>query len=272
VSGCYIADCFAGCGIVSNKVRLAGFQAREWELLNSPDHDLCQAAVRAPIKTDLMNGRCRGVMLAPPCSSWSVARDRTYPIRDRERPMGIPHLKEADQLKIDIGNKTMHAAVELAECAHANGVPWILENPHSSKMWQAPRMLRLRARRGVYEAVTDFCQWGKPWRKRTRFLIGNVAADDIVKLERRCHGRGQCSRTGRPHQHLEGNAPCGVRWTLLAMPYPARLAHSLASLLVSRFRTDYAQGFCKLLENYHYGIDSGVLQPHLRRSNPVVSG
>ena len=58
-----------------------------------------------------------------------------------------------------------HASVTLANFAHTNKWPWILENPHSSKMWRAPVMVRLRARQGVHEVVSDFCQWGKPWRK-----------------------------------------------------------------------------------------------------------
>jgi hypothetical protein len=241
VSGSYVADCFAGCGVVSNKVRAAGFAAREWELLNSPAHDLCNPKVRAPIVADLARGRCIGLMLAPPCSSWSVARDRTYPIRNERYPMGIPHLKPEDKAKIKIGNDTMHAAVTLARAAHEHGRPWVLENPHSSKMWRAPAMVRLRALEHVHEVVSDFCQWGKPWRKRTRFLVGNVPEQDSQKLARRCCGRGRCSRTGRPHHHLSGSAPNGIRWTLLAMPYPARLAHVLAAMLVSEARTAYAQ-------------------------------
>ena len=111
MSGSYVADCFAGCGVVSKKVRAAGFAAREWELLNSPAHDLCKFKVRAPIVADLTLGRCIGLMLAPPCSSWSVARDRTYPIRNVEHPMGIPGLSEKDNGKLKIGNDTMNAAV-----------------------------------------------------------------------------------------------------------------------------------------------------------------
>eukprot|EP00972_Heterocapsa_arctica_P006127 902429-Heterocapsa_arctica.AAC.1 len=60
-------------------------------------------------------------------------------------------------------------------------------------MWQAPAMVALRGRAGVHEVVTDYCQWGKPWRKRTRFLVGNVAEDDLAKLGRFCCGRGKCS-------------------------------------------------------------------------------
>eukprot|EP00972_Heterocapsa_arctica_P064608 9534140-Heterocapsa_arctica.AAC.1 len=43
-------------------------------------------------------------------------------------------------------------------------------NPHSSRLWHAPPMENLRSRNVVREFVTDFCQWGQPWRNRTRFI------------------------------------------------------------------------------------------------------
>eukprot|EP00974_Lingulodinium_polyedra_P075715 7335012-Lingulodinium_polyedra.AAC.1 len=54
-------------------------------------------------------------------------------------------------------NRTMHDVVVLARAARAAGRPWAFENPHSSKMWQAPAMLRLAAQKGVFLAVTDYC-------------------------------------------------------------------------------------------------------------------
>eukprot|EP00972_Heterocapsa_arctica_P011359 1666678-Heterocapsa_arctica.AAC.1 len=34
---------------------------------------------------------------------------------------------------------------------------------------------------------------------------------------------GLCSSTLKPHRRLEGNAPGGRRWTLVAQPYPPPL-------------------------------------------------
>ena len=225
--------------MVSKKIRLAGFSAREWDLLHGASGDLCVPKVRRPIKQDLACGRCIGLMLAPPCSSWSAARDRTYPIRSRKFIRGIPGLKASDLAKVDLGNAALDAALDLARAAQSAGAPWILENPHTSKMWHDHKLKVLIARSRAVSVVTDYCQWGKPWRKRTRFLVGNVSPEDLTKLNRVCSGRRICSRTGRPHQHLEGAGPGGIRWTLLAMPYPARLAHVLASILVSKARSDY---------------------------------
>eukprot|EP00959_Pyramimonas_sp_CCMP1952_P048541 1013409-Pyramimonas_sp.AAC.1 len=178
-------------------------------------------------------------MLAPPCSSWSAARDRTCPIRSRKFIRGIPGLDARDLAKVALGNATLDAALDLARSAQSAGVPWVLENPHTSKMWHDHKLKVFVARSRAVSIVTDYCLWGKPWRKRTCFLVGNVPAEDLTKLSRICPGRGICSRTGRPHQHLEGAGPGGVRWTVIAMPYPARLAHTLASVLVSKARSEY---------------------------------
>ncbi|CAK8986803.1 Uncharacterized protein SCF082_LOCUS707, partial [Durusdinium trenchii] len=77
VKGQYVADFFAGSGRVARAVRRAGFTCREWEILTGPDADLTRPAVLQSVKFDIDKGRIIAAMLAPPCSSFSVARDRT---------------------------------------------------------------------------------------------------------------------------------------------------------------------------------------------------
>eukprot|EP00972_Heterocapsa_arctica_P107648 15857797-Heterocapsa_arctica.AAC.1 len=53
---------------------------------------------------------------------------------------------------------------------------------------------------GCGDALTEFCMYGKPWRKSTRLIGFNL---DLSPLEHyRCIGakRGVCKRTGKPHQ------------------------------------------------------------------------
>ncbi len=92
----YLADFFAGhCG-VSPAARAAGFSAIEWELLKGENHDLTRPVVLQKIRYDTKKGKIIAAMLAPPCSSFSPARDRTRVIRSRSFPWGIPgslHMK-----------------------------------------------------------------------------------------------------------------------------------------------------------------------------------
>ena len=50
---------------------------------------------------------------------------------------------------------------------------------------------------------TDYCQFGKPWRKRTKIASWNTHELDFT--ERHCTGKqGLCSRTQEPHIVLTG--------------------------------------------------------------------
>ena len=172
-------------------------------------------------------------MFAPPCSSFSVARDRTLVIRDRAYPWGRPNLPEHEQAKIEVGNKCFRATLKIIRAPDFFGIPWILENPWSSKCWRLPPIVKLMSMSHVHLRVGDFCSWGTPWRKRTTFMCGNISNDDSMRLQRLCTGeRGICGRTGSAHVHLTGSKN-GTPLTQIAQPYPPKLCHDLAHVLVS---------------------------------------
>ena len=132
---------------------------------------------------DIRAGRAVAGMLAPPCSSFSCARDRTAVIRTREEPWGVSgevSVKDIERLRI--GNSTARSAITIAKAFHKAGRPWVLENPHSSKIWWLPPMVRLAALDKVETVVTDFCMFGRPWRKRTLLLCGNLKEEDLARL------------------------------------------------------------------------------------------
>ena len=229
----YVADFFAGKGGVARAIRATGFSTREWELLHGPDYDLTQPATIKRILGDIQNRRLLSAMFAPPCSSFSVARDRTLVIRDRAYPWGRPNLPEHEQAKIEVGNKCFRATLKIIRALDFFGIPWILENPWSSKCWRLPPIVKLMSMSHVHLRVGDFCSWGTPWRKRTTFMCGNISNDDSMRLQRLCTGeRGICGRTGSAHVHLTGSKN-GTPLTQIAQPYPPKLCHDLAHVLVS---------------------------------------
>ena len=59
--------------------------------------------------------------------------------------MGLPNLSEPDRLRVESGNACLEAAVKLVNVFHSAGLPWILENPHASKMWWHPRLEQLHS-------------------------------------------------------------------------------------------------------------------------------
>jgi hypothetical protein len=84
--------------------------------------------------------------------------------------------------------------------------------------------------------------FGKPWRKRTRFMFANV---DLAPAIRHCHGRGICDRSGHAHVELTGTQK-GVFMTLIAEPYPPKMC----SILVRCFANAMCQRAVSRLLKY----------------------
>ena len=235
--GSYVADFFAGHGGVARAVRKIGFNAREWEILKGPEHDLCHPVVLSKVISDIHKGKLIAAMFAPPCSSFSPARDRTRVVRTKQYPWGLPKLPDYEQVKVDIGNKCFRTTLKLIRELDRQGCPWVLENPHSSKCWHIPALQRLSQRAHVHMRVVDFCQYRTPWRKRTRFLLGNIEEFDSLRLSNRfCDStNGICTKSQKPHFHLTGSNRAGIPYTRIAQPYPAGLNHDLAYVLTTKF-------------------------------------
>ena len=132
-----------------------------------PQYDLTSPAVENQLHRGIEKGQVIAAMLAPPCSTFSPARDRTSVIRNRAYPWGLTHrmLSEADREKLRLGNNCMRAAIRYAKHLHRRKTPWALENPRSSKCWRLPGMQQLESSEGVLAMIVDFCQFGTPWKK-----------------------------------------------------------------------------------------------------------
>ena len=136
--------------------------------------------------------------------------------------MGLLELRPGDTEKVKLGNKLLRLSVRINSVCCLHTIPVPLENPRRSRLWLwwTPCMLQ-RLRRGLRHSVT-------PWQKSTTVAVWNAAAFDPLK--RRCSmHNGLCSSVNEHHQRLEGNAPGGKRWTLVAEPYPAPLCSLYAS-------------------------------------------
>ena len=152
------------------------------------------------------------------------------------RPWGLDGLGARDAEKVELGNACLRSALRVIHAFHKAGRPWILENPTGSRMWCVPELMKLRGDRQCLVIDTDFCGFGRPWRKRTRFLIGNIPATDCSRMQRFCRTHGVCAFTGRPHFVLKGLAPGGVPWTRVAMHYPPELCKAIAFALTAPLR------------------------------------
>ena len=236
--GKFFLDLFSGSGGVGRALRQQGFRVYEYDIANGSQYDLTSPKNLHNILTAIRSGQVLGVMLATPCTSFSVARDRTCVIRDALHPWGLPReqLCDTDYKKIQVGNACARASLQIAHACVAYNVPWIIENPHSSKLWWVPEFEALACLPSSQVRIVDFCAYRRPWRKRTRFLFGQVDPQDLDRfLPRRCcevHGR--CSFRSGKHFNLTGSGPNNIPWTLIAQPYPPLLCKDLAHALGAR--------------------------------------
>ena len=231
----YVADLFSGDGGVARQIRRLGFCAKEWDINHGPQFDLTIPRVLKRLLSDIHHGRILAMMMAPPCTTFSVARDRTKIIRSRRFPWGLPKrfLTSEEHQKVVVGNKCFQTCFELIDVLQKSQIPWILENPASSKCWFLPKMQQLMTSPACNLIITDFCQYNTRWRKRTALLTGNLDLQDCERLQRRCSGPvGWCSKTGCRHWQLTGSHH-GIPWTRIAQPYPKLLCQQLAFVLTA---------------------------------------
>ena len=233
--GKYIADLFAGKGGVAHQCRRLGYKAKEWELERGIQYDLTSRKVRRRLISDIKRGRVLGAMLAPPCTTFSIARNRTKVIRSRDYPWGLPGscLTEVERQKVEEGNRCFEAAFQIIYHLNKHHIPWLLENPQSSMCWHLPPIRDLIDKHGCCLITLDFCQFGTRWKKPTSILAGQLDMQDLGRLQLRCRGAdGTCSRTLKKHWQLTGTYK-GVNLTKLAQPYPTTLCKQLAWALTS---------------------------------------
>ena len=125
-----------GVGTAANKKHL--IPAHIYDIARGVEYDLTDLKVLRKLERDALKGRIVGSMLATPCTSWSVARNRTDVIRSRGEPWGVKFpkkpLSEKDAESLRLDNKTTRPTLKLLRLFTKLKIPWALENPFSSNM------------------------------------------------------------------------------------------------------------------------------------------
>ena len=171
--------------------------------------------VRDNIHCMLDDGCFTGWGGGPVCSSLSSAVNP--PCRTKAHPYGRPGLSKNMKKKVVDGNSFARWVARLIHMYHGRFWFWV-ENPQSSFLWRLPCYKAILCQ-GMGEFLQlDYCRFGTPWRKHTRFYT------NIVTLHRKpCYCLG-----GHSHQLLKGMSPSGLPWTKVAEPYPYAVAEIMA--------------------------------------------
>ena len=211
--------------------------------------DLADPAIRTYIKMEIIDEslkkKCFSVagMLHIPCETFSSARHgkpggRTpVPLRDYgENVWGLPGLTPRDQAKLEQGNKIARALLFIRDDLKNAGAPAGLENGDQSMLFKVPEM----SAEDAQMLKVCYCMMGRPFRKRTRFLVWNAPSPRILEEEvHRCAAKfscsspkGVCRRTGEPHLLLRGWVR-GKALTKQGEKYPKMFVNVIARILCS---------------------------------------
>jgi hypothetical protein len=241
-------DLFAGVQGISTHLKNVGCACLHFEVTLGPEYDLCNSKVRQLIRGWISSSCVAAVWLATPCTSWSRARHGPAnsswgPIRDNNFIYGLPNVSEKDKQKLRMGNATMRCTAQFIRTCIQNRVPVFLENPAHSMIWMAPEIKKCCTHMSHRSFITDFCQHGARWRKRTRISAWYAQPCSVMNLT--CSGRkGLCSHTLKPHIILQGqDRKSKCLWTHIAQPYPRTFAKRAASWMIDSHESLRAGNF-----------------------------
>jgi hypothetical protein len=230
-------EVFAGSGHLAKALEAKGFYTERWDILLSPAHDFTSPVafgrLLAQLKTWHAAGRLHFVHFGVPCTSFSAALFWSGHLRSKDFPWGLSDLSADKQDKLEIANTIVRNSLTMLKWLISVNVCVSVENPSTSKLWYIEEFKAWINLGRLSLVDVDYCQFGQPWRKRTRFLFS--ASMNASTLERLCKGhKGLCSRTKLPHIQLQGKLN-GVNRTKLAEPYPRQLCHRIAHLVFLQY-------------------------------------
>ena len=128
-------------------------------------------------------------------------------------------------------SKVISASTSIAHLLHRVRIPWILEHPCDSWLWDDAKILTLAAQPRRAWALVDLGIFGSPCRMRTLFLVGNVDNRDSHRMARKCVGTSGSCRVSRqkdvhPNASARRSSFCSSHHHT-----PARLSFALAMVL-----------------------------------------
>eukprot|EP00435_Cladocopium_sp_Y103_P020927 s3291_g5.t1 len=219
-SGPGILDLFSGKrGFSHSCVKHASTWTLTFDLAHSESENLLSHPLQEQLLSLISSGAFAAMGAGPVCASFSQAV--TPACRTKAYPEGVPWASELQQRKNQMGNEMLRFVLRAVKaCLEAAVVFWV-ENPFLSWMWRQVGELswdEILADERVGDFDVDYCRFGTPWRKRTKFRTST-------------HLRGQRCLCAGDHSHVALRGHCkekGISFTKLAEPYPRGICECLA--------------------------------------------
>ena len=228
-----------------------GWACEDFDIVNGSEQDLSRDDVWTRLLVRIKCRDFRFIVMGPPCSTFSRARERQpgpRPLRSFEAPYGLPReeLTEAERKDLKLGNFFMLMAAAAFRTAIDAGVPVVFENPEPvqgyASAFQFDEWQQIAVMPGVGTIDFDQCSMGAETAKPTRLLTWGVDLSSIHG--RRCDhphrcwawsdAQGRPRRSWGPHPPLVGRRRSNGEYaTRAAAAYPAAFNELLVSAAVS---------------------------------------
>lgn len=142
------------------------------------------------------------------------------PLRSELEPLGLKGLSYKDQMRVDGANALYAVLGKFIEELHTRGIPWSVENPTNSLMWNLHYFLFAI----VHGEWVDChaCAFGSTRKKLTTFLVSDGAI--FQPLQRFCPGDHEHEPWGYDHDTSTFN-------TAKEAEYPDGMCDTYASIV-----------------------------------------
>ena len=235
--GKYFIELFAGSASLSKALKQHGIRSVAYDVRYGRNSDLLNPHVVWKVYSMVNSKHCLGVWFGCPASTLSRARrsdgSGPSPLRgDTEKlRWGLPGLKGKDRERVETANRLIKMTLRLCRHCLRIGVPFYLENPLASRLWDFRGIKALAASPFVTASRYDFCQFGTPWRKATKLLCFDNP--HIERGARQCKfDRAHiCSATGKKHVVLSGVSAHFRHLTSRAVSYPRKFCNAIAKAI-----------------------------------------
>jgi hypothetical protein len=162
VKGKRFLEVFAGCCNLSRAMKRMSVPAWAVDTKIDVSHNLLDAQVVRWLRWVITSGLLCCLWFAVPCGTYSRAR-RVYaggppPLRgdDPVSVYGLSTLTGVSRDRVDAANRLTAVVVRLCRLASKHHVPWVIENPLTSRLWIVPEITSLSELRHVALCRFDF--------------------------------------------------------------------------------------------------------------------
>ena len=213
------------------------------DLAISEKHDVGQERLIQTLISWIHGGVVAGVLLAPPCETWSESRfieprlpSDPRPLRSHQDPFGIPGCTVKEIIQTTVANLLLCVAIRLLYHAVFQGIPAILEHPKEPRkgeraaIWRLPWIVQLKEAHLLSQRLIWQASYGSPSLKPTHIGLAHLpnAAAILAKHASPVNWQELITLGGRD---LDGS------WrTSRAKEYPPALNLTFADLLVSAYK------------------------------------